>query len=682
MLFGKSDVIGTFKGFTERGLEFAAEIVAPYESSMIDKPQLGQLLLIELGSPEEAALGRITRFVPSGLLASPEGEDYVNTMQQRSQAVPEDLKKQRLKYRVQVKLLGAVRVLADKIIYVPSQRRLPHLGARVASPSAEVLQALCSLNEGETDLGNYVLGEFVFCGSAKSLPDPALRSVDPLLTVKFNVQNLVGRRTVVFARAGYGKSNLVKFLISELYRNPPKTLDGKAVGTLIFDAEGEYFWPDNQGRPGLCDVPHLREQLVVFTNRKARSEYYGSWKVGDVKLDVRSLRAHDVVDIVVPAEKQVNQNVLKLKGMSQERWGDLVDLVYKDGLHVDEEAVAELIGYKKEDAEKKTAEIGAAISNVNNIVNSLHDPKSAVIQGTIDALLNGSIVIIDISMVSNAVGTMLMGLLLRRLFAFNQDNFTSDKPYVSAIAVIEEAQSVLGKHLEGTSPFVEWVKEGRKYQLGAVLVTQQPGALASDILSQADNWFSFHLLSEGDAETLGKYNAHFSDDILAHLIAEPIRGNCYMWTAPLQPFVLPVRLRSFQELFEGSVKLSADAPAIKAGAAQSILHEIQESIADTKQSLLDALKAKNVKFVRIPAQSPGSEELVGIYSGQLFYLIQECKSDTDIQTEEELKHPLMTAILGESNLRVVDFKGKKYYAAPMKAWTDALGAALSVSPPG
>src|SRR5213594_1732560 len=127
MLFADSEVFGTFKGFNERGLEFAAEIVSPYDATMLDRPQLGQFLLIELGSQEEAALGRITRFVPAGLLAGPEGEDYVN------------LKQQRLKYRVQVKLLGAVRVDNGTVVYVPSQRRLPHLGARVALPSGVVL---------------------------------------------------------------------------------------------------------------------------------------------------------------------------------------------------------------------------------------------------------------------------------------------------------------------------------------------------------------------------------------------------------------------------------------------------------------------------------------------------------------------------------------------------------------
>ena len=87
MLFADSQLIGTFKGFNEKGLEFAAEIVSPYNADMLDRPQLGQFLLIELGSTEEASLGRITRFVPSGLLATAEGEDYVNTMQQRQQDV-------------------------------------------------------------------------------------------------------------------------------------------------------------------------------------------------------------------------------------------------------------------------------------------------------------------------------------------------------------------------------------------------------------------------------------------------------------------------------------------------------------------------------------------------------------------------------------------------------------------
>lgn len=674
MLFKDSDVVGSFKGFTEKGLEFAAEIVAPYDSSMVDKPQLGQFLLIELSSEDEAALGRITRFVPSGLLATPEGEDYVNTMQQREQQIPEDLKKQRLKYRVQVKLLGAVRVIEDRIVYVPSQRRLPHLGAKVSVPSAAVLEQICALNGGATELGDYVLGEFVYCGSSKKLKEPELRPVDPKLSVKFDITNLKEKRTVVFARAGYGKSNLIKYLLSELYRTPPTTDDGRKIGTLIFDPQGEYFWPDITNRPGLCDVPHLKDQLVVFTNRKPRSEYYGSWKVGEVKLDVRSLRPRDVVDIVVPPEKQLNQNVLKLKGMSQERWSALVDLIDKEGLQVDIADVAELLGYRRQDAEAKVAEIGAAISNVSNIVHSLHDKDSQVLKGTIEALLKGRIVVMDISMVSNAVGTMLMSLMLRRIFSFNQENFTSpDKAYVSAIAVIEEAQSVLGRNLDDTSPPVEWVKEGRKYQLGAVLVTQEPGSLATEIVSQADNWFSFHLLSEADAQTLGRHNAHFSDDVLSHIIAEPIPGNCYMWSAPRQPFVLPVRVRNFSELYGKNVQKEGNVAHVRAAGAAEITADMAKAMEGITLRLQNSLKGKNVRLVSIPIEGKPGQELVGVYSGQLYHLIKDAKTPTDLQSEAELKRPLMSSILGESQLQIVIHNQKEYYAAPIEAWTTALG---------
>src|SRR6185437_461593 len=108
-------------------------------------------------------------------------------------------------------------------------------------PSAAVLNELCRLSGGSTDLGDYVLGEFVFCGAANEIEDPIFRPIDPKLTVTFNVRNLVSRRSVVFARAGYGKSNLLKFLIAELYRQEPKTEHGLDVGTLIFDPDGEYF---------------------------------------------------------------------------------------------------------------------------------------------------------------------------------------------------------------------------------------------------------------------------------------------------------------------------------------------------------------------------------------------------------------------------------------------------------
>src|SRR4029078_11671649 len=107
---------------------------------------------------------------------------------------------------------------------------------------------------------------------------------EPTTTVKFDITNLVSRRSFVFARAGFGKSNLNKLLFSALYSTTPtvEKRGGKQVpvGTMIFDPDGEYFWPDDKGRRGLCDVPALENQVVVFTSRVAPSPFYQSFVAG------------------------------------------------------------------------------------------------------------------------------------------------------------------------------------------------------------------------------------------------------------------------------------------------------------------------------------------------------------------------------------------------------------------
>ena len=211
--------------------------------------------------------------------------------------------------------------------------------------------------------------------------------------------------------------------------------------------KGEYFWPDHKGRPGLCDVPDLREQIVVFTSRANTSQYYNSFKAGEVKLDIRDLSAGDVISIAISADRQNQQNVLKLKTYQVLTGGNLVDLIYKDGLQADEERVGQLLGYSEMGS--ATAEIAAAKSNMYNVVNRLHDPQSQLITGTLTALQKGLIVIIDISLLSATAGNNIAGLLMRKIFTYNQENFTGGSSPIPVIVIIEEAHSVLGEEIRG-----------------------------------------------------------------------------------------------------------------------------------------------------------------------------------------------------------------------------------------
>jgi hypothetical protein len=84
--------------------------------------------------------------------------------------------------------------------------------------------------------------------------------------------------------------------------------------------------------------------------------------------------------------------------------------------------------------------------------------------------------------------------------------------------------------------------------LGCILVTQQPGSISDQIISQGDNFFVLHRLNKTDLGILQRHNAHYTDDILGFIRNEPIQGNCYFWSAPNQPYVLPVRVASFDSV--------------------------------------------------------------------------------------------------------------------------------------
>lgn len=562
-LFDPDAVIGVFRGFSASGMEFHADLVLPYRDELQSIPMHGQFVLVQLEHEDEAVLGRITSVAAEGRLVSPIGEDYAIRAMRDDRPIPDELRDQYLKYRVDIRVLGVERLAGDKLIFVPSHRRLPHVGAKVALCSPEVLREVANASGTgaiAAEIGFLAFGEFVYAGDdPRAHPEDWMVVLHPAILPRFEASHLVSRRTFVFARAGFGKSNLIKLLFSRLYAGDPvlPSRNGPVpVGTIIFDPDGEYFWPDSSGRPGLTDVPGLTDRTVVFTSQQPPSPAYGSFVVDSVKLDIRQLSAQRVVGIALPADRQDQQNVTKLKSLGPGRWSRLVDLIATHRYEADPAEVRRLCGIKTANEELQT---NAIISNMTRVVDALHDPSSQLLRALMTALRAGKLCVVDISQLRGQRGLQLASLILAEIFAHNQREFTKAIPHnVPCIAVIEEAQAVLGAGGAGgsaateDSPFVSWVKEGRKYGLGAVLVTQQPGSIPAELLSQGDNFFVFHLLSAGDLATLKRANAHFSDDLLATLLNEPLVGHGIFWSsAPgtdsgARPYPLPIRVLSFE----------------------------------------------------------------------------------------------------------------------------------------
>ena len=208
-LFPRDQVVGIFRGFNQGGLEFHAEIILPYRNEFQNAPMHGQFVLIQLESEDEGVLGRITSISAEGKLTSSSGEDYGIRALADDRAI-EDLRNS-ISSKVDIRVLG---------LYGTSMgaglRTLP------PPPTSCREQSCVPLGRGPegdrrpqprgADLGFFALGEFTYAEAIPSHAEPWMRIKHPAVVRNSPSRNLVSRRSFVFARAGFGKSNLNKLL--------------------------------------------------------------------------------------------------------------------------------------------------------------------------------------------------------------------------------------------------------------------------------------------------------------------------------------------------------------------------------------------------------------------------------------------------------------------------------------
>ena len=147
-------------------------------------------------------------------------------------------------------------------------------------------------------------------------------------------------------------------------------------------------------------------------------------------------------------------------------------------------------------------------------------------------------------------------MIVRKLFEENKRNYTEarSEEVVPCIIVVEEAQNVLSDEQvrTGANPFVRVAKEGRKFNIGLVAITQRPSAVSEEIRSQAENFFAFYMGNSDDIKALTKSNINYDGVISTFIQRETIPGNLYFVTSS-HPFVIPVRVVEFDQLVKNSL---------------------------------------------------------------------------------------------------------------------------------
>lgn len=112
------------------------------------------------------------------------------------------------------------------------------------------------------------------------------------------------------------------------------------------------------------------------------------------------------------------------------------------------------------------------------------------------------ITILDLSGVPTSLTNNIVGILLRILYdgLFWSRNLKEGGRLRPLLLVMEEAHSYLNDNIQGAASSIvqRIVKEGRKYGIGAMIVSQRPSEINPTILSQCGTFFAMRLSNHTD----------------------------------------------------------------------------------------------------------------------------------------------------------------------------------------
>lgn len=451
-----------------------------------------------------------------------------------SQRELSDRDKQKMfSYTYKVKILGSY-LQNDGKDFTTAVRKLPTVSYHARHLNAgEIGNILNRTNENGVEIGYLCTGE----------------EFDTKNVIRFDVGKLREKRTMVFAQSGFGKTNLMKVLIKN-------TISDTKYGKLIFDLNGEYYLK-SQKSYGLGDIDSdsIRQNLVVYSDKSldATEKFtYG----GKVRLNMhKHLSIGDVLNYSTGFSEVMKSFLLYLDDEQVEDFFQNINFFATNpqDLH---KKYPDFWKEKDASAGKTIGAIKKRLSFLIDEGKGLHSSSSTLVEDVFKSLKAGKTVIMDLSLRDSFEASVIANIFVRKLFENNKQHFTSDEPdkVINAIVFVEEAQNVLSEEFVRTNanPFVRVAKEGRKFGLGLVAVTQRPSAISEEIRSQAENFFAFYMGNGRDIKALVESNIGFDGVIAKFLQAETISGNLYMISAG-QSFALPVRVRLFEDMVENQV---------------------------------------------------------------------------------------------------------------------------------
>ncbi len=278
-------------------------------------------------------------------------------------------------------------------------------------------------------------------------------------------KEVLSHHVLIPASTGKGKSNLMSCILWDL-------VDNDYAGLLVLDPHDEYY-----GRVGLGLKDHPNKEKVSYYTPVSPPVGARTLKINIKKIKPEHFQG--AVSLTDPQRqclyvyfKKFRENwihyLFKEEKIEQVRF-------HEDTIAVVKRKLLSLLGLDFVDGKIEYTGIFDEIAGENTISDICKD------------LEKGKVVIIDTSYFSGALEIMVGSMLTTEIFDkykyYKRIGSLDEKPVVSI--VLEEAPRVLGKKVleSGSNVFESIAREGRKFHVGLVAITQLPSEIPKNILA-------------------------------------------------------------------------------------------------------------------------------------------------------------------------------------------------------
>ncbi|PZO23100.1 MAG: ATPase [Leptolyngbya foveolarum] len=371
-------------------------------------------------------------------------------------------------------------------------RLTPDPGAKVCIVDDETLVKVVNKKQAG-EVGSATVGSLLL-RSANAVP------------VSLDVKELVSTHMAILAGTGSGKSYTAGVLIEEFLQPYNR------AAVLIFDPHGEYgTLAEMRGHPQFAGDDGYVPDVQILTP-------------DDITIRISSLDYYDVLTLLPEmSDRQqsiLNKAFIRLKkhksGSGEYRWNvaDLIASVYESDTAEDDEG------------NLKVGSSAPAIEwKLDRLANSQYFHQTNHLAPK-DLFEPGRVTVLQMNEISQEEQQVICAAVLRQSYLARinteknkiQEGDENYLPYPVFTLVEEAHRFAPAKEPSRCKAILRTIlSEGRKFGLGVGLITQRPGKLDSDVLSQCMSQFLMRIVNPVDQESL-KYGVEAAGrDLLKEL---------------------------------------------------------------------------------------------------------------------------------------------------------------------